>query len=110
MGNGRVTPGLSGQTARPDPQVHTVDNFVPMLFDTCFPGEHTTMQAPYPCYRHLHDRYTLASRRNASGRDHLSGQYFADLITRCHLSGLSEHVSGSLSPTTLCSTSRTCGR
>jgi alpha-amylase/alpha-mannosidase (GH57 family) len=61
-----------------------------LLLDTCFLGNHATMLAPFPRYRHLHDLYLSLCREGETTLAYLSGAYFSDLVTWHHLAWTGE--------------------
>ncbi len=60
------------------------------LLQTCFRSNHTTMLAPFPCYKRLHELYLNLTREGKAGLAYLSGAYFADLVTWYHLAWTGE--------------------
>lgn len=56
-----------------------------LLLDTCFRGNHRTMLDPYPHYASLHRTYQDVVGTDETGLSYLSGNYFSDLVTWCHL-------------------------
>ena len=61
-----------------------------LLLETCFLSNHTTMLAPFPHYRRLHDLYRSLARDGDNALAYLSGAYFADLVTWYHLAWTGE--------------------
>ena len=61
-----------------------------MLLNTCFRGNHTTMLAPFPQYKRLHDLYLLLANEKKPAHRYLSASYFSDLVTWYHLAWTGE--------------------
>jgi alpha-amylase/alpha-mannosidase (GH57 family) len=60
------------------------------LLEACFRSNYTTMLAPFPQYKRLHDLYTSLVHDKGIALDYLSGAYFADLVTWYHLAWTGE--------------------
>jgi alpha-amylase/alpha-mannosidase (GH57 family) len=61
-----------------------------LLLEACFRSNHTTMLAPFPRYKRLHDLYESLAREGEHALAYLSGDYFADLVTWYHLAWTGE--------------------
>ncbi len=61
-----------------------------LLLSSCFSCNFTTMVAPFPGYKRLHDLYLLVSQDSESAPKYLSSAYFADLVTWYHLAWTGE--------------------
>jgi len=63
-----------------------------LLLESCFRTNHTTMQAPFPCYQRLYDLHQQLADEGEQALSYLSGDYFADLVTWYHLAWTGETV------------------
>jgi alpha-amylase/alpha-mannosidase (GH57 family) len=61
-----------------------------LLLEACFRSNHTTMLAPFPRYKRLHDLHENLAREGDHALAYLSGDYFADLVTWYHLAWTGE--------------------
>ena len=61
-----------------------------LLLATCFRSNHTTMLAPFPQYKRLHEIYLLLANDSEATYCYLSGAYFSDLVTWYHLAWTGE--------------------
>ncbi len=60
------------------------------LLDACFHLNAPTMLEPFPAFKRLHDLGKTVRQGPEEGLDHLSGQYFTDLLTWYHLAWTGE--------------------
>lgn len=56
-----------------------------LLLDTCLPGNHARMVAPYPRFERLHELFRPIAGQGVATTAYLSGAYFADLLVWYHL-------------------------
>ena len=56
-----------------------------LLLETCFPGNHARMIAPYPRFERLRNLYRFLEDEGRDNVGYLSGAFFADLLVWYHL-------------------------
>ena len=78
--SGRFRDPLLRMLATPDLE-HISEADRRVLLATCFRSNHTTMLAPFPHYKRLHDIYLLLTHESEAAYSYLSGAYFSDLLT-----------------------------
>jgi alpha-amylase/alpha-mannosidase (GH57 family) len=70
------------------------------LLEACFRSNHSSMLAPFPHYKRLHDLFLTLNVDGGAALAYLSGDYFSDLLTWYHLvwTGEAERRSNPLIP------------
>jgi len=87
--SGRFRDPLLRMLAMPDLEhIDEADRHV--LLATCFRSNQSTMLAPFPQYKRLHDIYLLLTDESEAAFSYLSGAYFSDLLTWYHLAWTGE--------------------
>ncbi len=61
-----------------------------LLLGSCFSCNFTSMLAPFPHYKRLHDLYLLVSQESETAHKYLSSTYYSDLVTWYHLAWTGE--------------------
>lgn len=87
--SGRFRDPLLRMLATPDLE-HLGEADRQVLLATCFRSNQSTMLAPFPQYKRLHDIYLLLTDESEAAYSYLSGAYFSDLLTWYHLAWTGE--------------------
>ncbi|MCM2308564.1 MAG: glycoside hydrolase family 57 protein [Sulfuritalea sp.] len=87
--SGRFRDPLLRMLATPDLE-HIGEADRQVLLGTCFRSNQSTMLAPFPQYKRLHDIYLLLTDESEAAYSYLSGAYFSDLLTWYHLAWTGE--------------------